>query len=356
MTALTWDGVGERLYETGVDHGVLYIPTDGVYSNGYAWNGLTTVTESPTGAEPTALYADNIKYLSLLSLEEFAGTIEAYTYPDEFGQCDGTASPEDGILIGQQSRKTFGLAYRTLVGNDVENTDLGYKLHLVWGALAAPSEKAYTTVNDSPEAITFSWEFTTSPIAVTGYKPTASMVIDSTKVSPTALANLETALYGSVGVDPRLPTPNEVLTMFAGSVTEAVPVAPSYIPETEGVVIPTVTGITYKNGSTTVTGTIVITGPTVIKAHPNAGYKLPAITVDEWYFTTTTLVTPGTPTYDSGTDNITIPSTTGVIYKIAGSVVTGTVNISANTTVTAHPAAGYAFPTTAIDVWFFTFA
>lgn len=218
MTALAWDLVGERTYETGVDHGVLYIPNvSGVYDNGVAWNGLTTVTESPSGAEASAQYADNIKYLNLFSAEEFGATIEAFTYPDEFNQFDGSSTPVAGVIVGQQTRKSFGLCYRTLKGNDLEGTDHGYKLHLIYGATAAPSEKAYNTVNDSPEAITFSWELSTIPVAVTGLKPTASMVIDSTLVDATALAALEELLYGSVGSDPSLPTPDAVIAIFEGT-------------------------------------------------------------------------------------------------------------------------------------------
>lgn len=198
MSKLIWDQTGERLYETGVKNGVLYIPTNGVYNKGVAWNGLTAVTESPSGAEATALYADDIKYLSLMSTEEFGATVEAYTYPDEFAQCDGSASLAKGASIGQQPRKTFGLSYKTTVGNDVDGNDYGYKLHLIYGALAAPSEKAYSTINDSPEAITFSWEITTTPVNVTGYKPTASITIDSTKADAEKLAALEKILYGDI--------------------------------------------------------------------------------------------------------------------------------------------------------------
>lgn len=219
MTQLiTWDGVGEKLYESGVDHGVLYIPNgSGVYDTGFAWNGLVSVTESPSGAEPNPQFADNIKYLNLLSAEEFGGTIEAFTYPDEFGQCDGSAEPEPGVIVGQQSRKSFGMCYRTKIGNDVDGADHGYKLHLVYGALVSPSEKNYQTINESPEAITFSWEFTTTPAPVTGYRPTSLIVIDSTKVDPTDLAALEVILYGnSTGpVQPKLPTPDEVITLMA---------------------------------------------------------------------------------------------------------------------------------------------
>ena len=218
MSRLVWDKTGERLYETGVKNGVLYIPTSGVYSKGVAWNGLTAVTESPSGAEATALYADDIKYLSLMSTEEFGATIEAYTYPDEFAECDGSADIADGVTIGQQTRKTFGLCYKTTIGNDVDGNGHGYKLHIIYGALASPSEKAYTTINDSPEAITFSWEITTTPVNVTGAKPTASLVIDSTKADPTKLAALEDILYGKDGAgeaEPRLPLPDEIKTLMA---------------------------------------------------------------------------------------------------------------------------------------------
>lgn len=217
MAKLVWDQTGERLYETGVDRGVLYpIQTGGQYTKGVAWNGLTAVTESPSGAEQTALYADNIKYLSLTSTEEFGATIEAYTYPEEFAECDGSASLATGVTIGQQARKTFGLCYRTVLGNDVDGNDHGYKLHLIYGATASPSEKGYSTVNDSPEAITFSWEVTTTPVNVTGFKPTASITIDSTKVDPTCLAELEKALYGSdePSSEPKLPLPDEVKTLM----------------------------------------------------------------------------------------------------------------------------------------------
>ena len=216
MPVLTWDAVGERFYETGVDHGVLYIPNDtGVYDKGVAWNGLTTVTESPSGAESSPQYADNIKYLNLISAEEFGGTLEAFTYPEEFNQFDGVAVPSPGVALGQQGRKVFGLSYRTRVGNDIDGTDHGYKLHLLYGCQAAPSEKAYATINDSPEAIAFSWEITTTPVPVTDYKPTALIVVDSTVVDATALASLEAELYGdaTTGVA-NLPTPDEVLALF----------------------------------------------------------------------------------------------------------------------------------------------
>lgn len=217
MAPLTWDQVGERLFETGVDHGVLYLPDGaGVYNTGFAWNGLTTVTESPSGAEASPQYADNIKYLNIISAEEFAATIEAFTYPEEFGQCDGTALPAPGVALGQQGRKMFGLSYRTRVGNDVDGTDFGYKLHLLYGCQAAPSEKAYATINDSPEAIAFSWEVTTTPVPVADpYKPTALIVVDSTVVDPTDLESLEDLLYGAGIVAAALPTPDAVIALFA---------------------------------------------------------------------------------------------------------------------------------------------
>lgn len=217
MTALTWDAVGERFYETGVDHGVLYIPDeDGVYATGVAWNGLTSVSESPTGAEANHQYADNIMYLNLVSIEQFEGTIEAFTYPPEFDQFDGLISPEVGMTIGQQPRKPFGMCVRTRLGNDLQAEDYGFKLHLYYGLLATPSEKAYTTINDSPEAITFSWSVTSTPVPVTGYKPTSLIVVDSTTVDSDNLTALMTELYGGAGVgeNPNLPTPDEVIALI----------------------------------------------------------------------------------------------------------------------------------------------
>jgi hypothetical protein len=217
MAPLTWDQVGERFYEVGVDHGVLYLPdAAGVYNTGFAWNGLTTVTESPSGAEASPQYADNIKYLNLISAEEFGGTIEAFTYPDEFGQCDGTDLPSPGVAVGQQGRKMFGMSYRTRVGNDVDGTEHGYKLHLLYGLQAAPSEKAYATINDSPEAIAFSWEVTSTPVPVTDRKPTSLIVIDSTVVDDVDLTALEDLLYGKASVEAALPTPDAVIALFAG--------------------------------------------------------------------------------------------------------------------------------------------
>ena len=219
MAKLEWDKTGTHCFENGVDHGVLYQQTDGeasggvVYGNGVAWNGLTSVTQSPEGAEPSAVYADNIKYLSLLSVEEFNATIEAYTYPDEFAACDGSASLGDGVTIDQQARKTFCLSYRTKIGNDVNN-DLGYKIHIIYGCLAAPSERAYETVNDSPEAMTLSWEISTTPVVVTGFKPTSHLVIDSTKVKPAALKAIEDALYGKETEEAKVLMPDEVAALI----------------------------------------------------------------------------------------------------------------------------------------------
>lgn len=210
MAKLVWDKTGERLYETGVKNGVLYPMVDGAYPKGIVWNGLTAVTESPSGAEATALYADDIKYLNLMSAEEFGATVEAYTYPDEFAECDGSASLGTGVTIGQQPRKTFGMSYKTTLGNDVDNDNHGYKLHLIYGAMASPSEKAYSSINDSPEAITFSWELTTTPVNVTGFKPTASLTIDSTKIDPAKLAAIEALLYGSESGEAKLPLPDEI--------------------------------------------------------------------------------------------------------------------------------------------------
>lgn len=225
MARLKWDETGERLYETGTRNCVLYnLGESGTYDTGVAWNGLTAVTESPSGAEKTGIYADDIKYGELISAEEFGGTIEAYTYPKEFEKCDGSAELAEGVTIGQQKREKFGLCYRTIVGNDVKNEDYGYKLHLVYGATASPSEKAYASVNDSPEAITFSWEFTTTPVNVTDNKPTSVIIIDSTKVDPTKLKSLEDILYGTdqvggsgAGTEPRLPMPDEIATLFEES-------------------------------------------------------------------------------------------------------------------------------------------
>lgn len=284
MTALVWDGTGEKEFETGVDHAVLYIlnTETAAYDEGYAWNGITAVNEKPSGAAANPQYADNQKYLNLISAETFAGTIQAFTYPDEFGQCDGTVAPVDGLTIGQQSRATFGLSYRTQVGNDL-TPNAGYKLHLVYGSIASPSEKDYATINDSPAAVAFSWDFTSTPVTVTDLLPTSLIVVDSTVVDSDALAALEQLLYGTEGVDAALPLPDAVVALFSGSVTTtAVPTAPTIASDV--ITIPTVTGVIYKIGGVTKTGTVTITVNTVVKAVPAAGYIFPVVSVDEWYF------------------------------------------------------------------------
>ena len=215
MSKIVWDAIGEHTFETGVRNGVLYLKdAEGAYSNGVAWNGLTSVSESPEGAESTDLYADDIKYLTLMSAENFKATIEAYTYPVEFEECDGSATIAKGVVIGQQSRKPFGLCYRTAIGNDTDGNEHGYKLHIVYGCQASPSEKQYSTINDSPEAITFSWEVSTTPVNVTGKKPTATLIIDSTKTDKAKLTALEAILYGSEQTEPRLPLPDEIATLM----------------------------------------------------------------------------------------------------------------------------------------------
>lgn len=299
MTKILWDQIGDREYETGVDHGVLYrINASGVYDTGYAWNGLTTITETPSGAESNPQYADNIKYVDILSAEEFGATVEALTYPVQFEECDGSARV-NGVSVGQQGRAPFGLAYRTLKGNDIEGTAYGYKLHLIYGATAAPSEKANTTVNDSPEAITFSWELTTTPVPVgtiggKEYKPTSILTIDSTTVDADDLAALETILYGSPGVDPRLPAPLEVLTLFAaGALTEIntglAANQPTFVSGTGVITLPTVTGLQWQvNGADASPGAqpALASGETAtVTAVATAGYVLSATSDDDWVFT-----------------------------------------------------------------------
>ena len=216
MATLTWDVQGERYYETGVSKGVLYPFKEGKYSKGVAWNGLTAVNENPSGAEPTPLYADNIKYLNLLSNEEFAATVEAYTYPDEFAECDGSAELAAGVSVGQQKRIPFGLSYVTKLGNDTDGQDHGYKIHLIYGALAKPTQKNYATINDNPEAITFSWELSTTPVAVPNMRPTACITIDSTKVGSDKLKKIEDKLYGTESEEATLPTPAALAALIAG--------------------------------------------------------------------------------------------------------------------------------------------
>lgn len=218
MSKIVWDAVGEHIFETGVRNGVLYLKdAQGAYNTGVAWNGLTSVSESPEGAEPTDLYADDIKYLTLMSAENFKATIEAYTYPDEFEECDGSASIATGVVIGQQTRKPFGLCYRTAIGNDTDGNEHGYKLHIVYGCQASPSEKQYSTINDSPDAVTFSWEVSTTPVNVNGKKPTATLIIDSTKADKAKLTALEAILYGSESTEPRLPLPDEIATLMTAA-------------------------------------------------------------------------------------------------------------------------------------------
>lgn len=285
MTKLMWDKVGERFFETGVDQGVLYIPdSNGAYTNGVAWNGLTNVTESPSGAEPNAQYADNIKYLNLYSAEEFAATIEAFTYPDEFQQFDGLAVPTPGVAVGQQPRKVFGLSYRTKIGNDLEGDDYGYKRHLVYGCQASPSEKAYGTVNDSPEPITLSWSVATNPVPVANLKPTSIITIDSRYVGPTELAALELLLHGDIGVDPVLPLPDTVISMFSDGVTIVTPVEPTINTGTNVITIPTVAGVTYYIDDVSVASgpQPAITEDTLVVARPNSGYVFAQGVDDDW--------------------------------------------------------------------------
>lgn len=292
MSKVVWDGTGEKYYETGVDRGVVYpINNAGLYTPGEAWNGLTGVTESPSGAEATALYADNIKYLNLYSAEEFGATIEAYTYPDSFALCDGSANIATGVSIGQQTRKIFGLSYRTLIGNDIDGQDHGYKLHLIYGCMASPSEKGFQTVNDSPEAITFSWEVTTTPVNVTGLKPTASLVIDSTTVPADKLSQLEDILYGTASTDPRLPLPDEIAAIVGTTGTYAVN---NYL-----------TNVVTDNAATTASGTYAAN-----------------LTAAEGFTITNAVITMGgvdvtSTAYTSETGAISIASVTGPIVIFA---------------------------------------
>lgn len=286
MAKILWDGTGERLYEAGVQNGVLYLPdVGGAYSSGVAWNGLVTVTESPSGAESNPQYADNQKYLNLISAEEFACTVEALTYPTEFNKFDGNAAPQAGVTIGQQSRGVFGLSYVTKIGNDVEGDDLGLKLHLVYGCQAAPSEKAYGTINDSPEAITFSWEVTTTPVAVTGYKPTALITIDSTLVSSAAWTAIVNACHGTGVADPYLPTPDAVLGLL-GSPTTVSPDDPTNVGN--DITIPTDTGVDYfVNGVEVLPANnpLTITENTEVVARPEVGYAFADGDQTRWFFT-----------------------------------------------------------------------
>lgn len=287
MAVLLFDDTGNKRYETGVDKGVLYpLNTgNGLYDSGFAWNGLTAVNEKPAGAGANPQYADNIKYLNLLSAETFGGTLEAFTYPDEFGACDGTNSPQTGVAVGQQSRATFGLSYRTKVGTDV-SSDAGYKLHLVYGALASPSEKDYATINDSPNAVTFSWDFNCTPVTVTGLNPTCLIVVDSTKVDQTALGLLENDLYGTVGTSPLLPAPDTVIALFSGTVT-MVTLSPATFDGAHTITIPSQTGVQYYlDGVAHAAGSVVLTtGQSKVVsavAQPHYAFNTPVVT--EWLF------------------------------------------------------------------------
>lgn len=294
MAELIWDADGARKYETGVDRGVLYIPDGaGAYTTGVPWNGLVSVSEAPSGAEANPQYADNFKYLNLYSAEEFGATIEAFTYPDEFAQFDGIAEPKTGVYVGQQSRGTFGLSYRTKIGNDIDGDDHGYKLHLVYGCSASPSEKAYTTINDSPEAITFSWEVTTTPVAVTGLKRTAIITIDSTKVSQTDWTELTNLLWGSGGGSAQLPSADTVIGLFNVSAqTSVIATAPTFVSGTGVITIVATTGVRYYRADT---GATVNAGPMtaipaastlVIRAEAlNSTYVLDPLSDDSWSFT-----------------------------------------------------------------------
>jgi hypothetical protein len=285
MSVLVWDAATERVYETGVDHGVLYPAVAGLYPLGVPWNGLTTVTESPSGAESTKTYADNILYANLLSKEFWGGTIEAYTYPAEFEPCDGQVAPEPGVTIGQQPRQSFGFCYRTIKGNDTEGNAYGEKLHLVYGCLAAPSEKANTTVNDSPAMVNFSWAVSSTPVVVDGYDPTSTLTIDSTTVDADSYQALKDMLYGTEGTDPTLPMPNEVLALFAGTVTDVFPTAPTWNNSTHLVTIPSVTGVIYKiNGVVQTAGTHAQVADFVVHAVPAPSYIFTQPSVDEWWF------------------------------------------------------------------------
>ena len=287
MTLLQWDQTGEKVYETGVDRGVLYLPNNlGAYVNGYAWNGLVSVTESPEGAESNKQYADNEVYVNLLSAEQFKATIEAFTYPDEFAECDGSVEPSPGVTLGQQVRKPFGLAYRTKIGTDLD-PDAGYKIHVVYGATAAPSEKAYTTINDSPEGVTFSWELTTNPIGVSGYRNVATLVIDSTKVDADTLSDFEDILYGTVSTDPELPLPADVIALFEGTLVTVTPTVPTFNSGTNTITIPTVTGVQYRINGAIVTGAVVITANRVVTANTLPGYRFVEPHVDSWLYTYT---------------------------------------------------------------------
>lgn len=294
MAELLWDQTGDREFEVGIEKGVLYpIANDGSYGDGVAWNGLTSVSEAPSGAAVTKKYADNINYLSLVSAEIFEATIKAYTYPDEWEECDGSAAPYVGISVGQQTRRPFGMSYKTLKGNDTLGQDFGYILHLVYGGLASPSQKDYNTVNDTPDAIEFSWKISTTPVSVPGLKPSAIIKIDSTKVDPTKLASLEALLHGQAGTSASLPSPADVFALFAGAgATAVVATMPAFVAGTGVITVPSITGVQYYRGDThaTLANGSTVTIPTsgaslVIQATAKTGFILAPTSDDDWSFT-----------------------------------------------------------------------
>lgn len=289
MAKIVWDQIDERVYETGVDHGVLYLPdNNGNYVTGVAWNGLTTVTESPSGAESNPQYADNIQYLNLISAEVFAATIEALSFPREFERFDGLGTPTDGVTVGQQTRQKFGFAYRTLVGDAVSGNKAGEKIHVVYNCVAAPSERAHATVNDSPEAMPMSWAISTTPVPVPNMDPSATLVVDSRIVDETIYAAFKDVIYGTTGVDPRLPMPAEIIAMFESGVTVVTPTAPTFNSGTNTITIPTVAGVTYQiGGENVVAGPVVITVNTVVTSVPTVGYVFPDGVDDDWGFSYT---------------------------------------------------------------------
>lgn len=287
MTQLAWDAPGERLYETGVSNGVLYLPNaQGVFDNGVAWNGLTALTESPSGAESNKQYADNIVYVNLTSAEEFTGTLEAFTCPKEFYQFDGLASPVPGFTLGQQRRRAFGLSYKTLIGNDIDQSDFGYKIHVIYGATAAPSERNYATVNDSPEGMTLSWELTTTPVTVPGYRPTATLTFDSTILPAEKMQEIEDILWGTEGENPRLPSPSEWLTILGSTQVLVEPTEPTYNVTTKVITIPATAGVEYyiKGVKKNAGPTAAITEDTLVIAKPASGYKFPNVTDVDWLY------------------------------------------------------------------------
>jgi hypothetical protein len=284
---LTWDNIGEKTFEAGVEMGVLYKQNaQGVFNTGFAWNGLVTVNESPSGAEANKQYANNKVYANITSAEEFSGSLEAFTYPAAFAECDGYAELTPGVSIGQQRRVPFGLSYKTKIGNDLQDLEAGYKLHLVYNAKAAPSERNYTTINESPEAMTMSWDLSTEPVEVPGKRPTATLVIDSTQVDAGRLADLERVLYGTDSEEPRLPLPAEVATIIATDLTVASkPVQPAYNAATDTITIPVTTGVDYFINGEVVTGPVVISEDTLVTAGPATGYKLPPMSDTDWVIT-----------------------------------------------------------------------